>query len=99
MCVAASLSELHPLSPSSAGQAEAAASARFVHLNGRPPPSVRPRPSSPSLSPRILGSRIFLGMQQRERESGSALPPCRLALPRSVAVARSVTPSDGFDDE
>ena len=46
VCVAASLSELHPLSPSSAGQAEAAASASFVHLNGRPPPSVRVRPLS-----------------------------------------------------
>ena len=88
VCVAASLSELHPLSPSSAGQAEAAASARFVHLNGRPPPPASVLPSSVlSLSPHSWQSYFLRYATARERESGSALPPSR---PPSVGRGRSL---------
>ena len=47
--------------------------------------SVRPRPRPFSLSPRILGNRIFLGMQQRGR--GKAAAP---SLSPSVGRGRSL---------
>ena len=80
VCVAASLS---------------ACPAGFVHLNGSASGSgpagerlsVPPlfSHSSPLSSPRILGSRIFLGMQQRAREGKRQCPPSLSVMrPRSV---------------
>ena len=85
VCVAASLSELHPLSPSSAGQAEAAASARFVHLNGRPPPSA----SVLSLSVSPHSWQSYFLRYATAREGKRQRPP---SLSPSLGRSRSLAP-------